>query len=321
MTSKLEQLRSMTTVVADTGDIEAVARLKPVDCTTNPTIVLKALGTPIFADKVKEAIAWGRKQSGTPDAVVSAVADRLAITVGAALSELVPGRVSTEVDADLSFDTEASIAKARQIIASYRERGIERDRILIKLASTWEGIRAAEVLQKEGIDCNLTLLFSQAQAIACAEAKVFLISPFVGRILDWYKKSTGQDYTAETDPGVVSVRAIYNYYKANGIKTIVMGASFRNAGEIEALAGCDRLTISPALLDELDKDTGKLERKLVPETFNAEPLQSLDEKSFRWMMNEDAMATEKLSEGIRAFAKDLASLRQMVKKELTLAAA
>ncbi|WP_105439543.1 transaldolase [Neorhizobium sp. T25_13] len=321
MTSKLEQLRSMTTVVADTGDIEAVARLKPVDCTTNPTIVLKALGTPIFADKVREAIAWGRKQSGTPDAVVSAVADRLAITVGAALSELVPGRVSTEVDADLSFDTEASIAKARQIIASYKERGIERDRILIKLASTWEGIRAAEVLQKEGIDCNLTLLFSQAQAIACAEAKVFLISPFVGRILDWYKKSTGQDYAAETDPGVVSVRAIYNYYKANGIKTIVMGASFRNAGEIEALAGCDRLTISPALLDELDKDTGKLERKLVPETFNAEPLQSLDEKSFRWMMNEDAMATEKLSEGIRAFAKDLASLRQMVKKELTLAAA
>nr|WP_250809927.1 transaldolase [Neorhizobium tomejilense] len=321
MTSKLEQLRSMTTVVADTGDIEAVARLKPVDCTTNPTIVLKALGTPIFADKVKEAIAWGRKQSGTPDAVVSAVADRLAITVGAALSELVPGRVSTEVDADLSFDTEASIAKARQIIASYEERGIERDRILIKLASTWEGIRAAEVLQKEGIDCNLTLLFSQAQAIACAEAKVFLISPFVGRILDWYKKSTGQDYTAETDPGVVSVRAIYNYYKANGIKTIVMGASFRNAGEIEALAGCDRLTISPALLDELDKDTGKLERKLVPETFNAEPLQSLDEKSFRWMLNEDAMATEKLSEGIRAFAKDLTSLRQMVKKELTLAAA
>jgi transaldolase len=311
----------MTTVVADTGDIEAVARLKPVDCTTNPTIVLKALGTPIFADKVKEAIAWGRKQSGTPDAVVSAVADRLAITVGAALSELVPGRVSTEVDADLSFDTEASIAKARQIIASYKERGIERDRILIKLASTWEGIRAAEVLQKEGIDCNLTLLFSQAQAIACAEAKVFLISPFVGRILDWYKKSTGQDYTAETDPGVVSVRAIYNYYKANGIKTIVMGASFRNAGEIEALAGCDRLTISPALLDELDKDTGKLERKLVPETFNAEPLQSLDEKSFRWMLNEDAMATEKLSEGIRAFAKDLTSLRQMVKKELTLAAA
>ncbi|WP_105385908.1 transaldolase [Neorhizobium alkalisoli] len=321
MTSKLEQLRSMTTVVADTGDIEAVARLKPVDCTTNPTIVLKALGTPIFADKVKDAIAWGRKQGGQDDAVVSAVADRLAIDVGAALAELVPGRVSTEVDADLSFDTEASIAKAHSIIAAYKERGIERDRILIKLASTWEGIRAAEVLQTEGIDCNLTLLFSQAQAIACAEAKVFLISPFVGRILDWFKKSTGQDYTAETDPGVLSVRQIYNYYKANGISTIVMGASFRNAGEIEALAGCDRLTISPALLDELDKDTGKLERKLLPETFKAEPLQSLNEKQFRWMLNEDAMATEKLSEGIRAFAKDLVALRTMVRKELTLAAA
>ncbi|MGK9053982.1 transaldolase [Neorhizobium petrolearium] len=321
MTSKLEQLRSMTTVVADTGDIEAVARLKPVDCTTNPTIVLKALGTPAFADKVKEAIAWGRKQGGQDDAVAAAVADRLAIDVGAALAGIVPGRVSTEVDADLSFDTEASIAKARSIIAAYKERGIERDRILIKLASTWEGIRAAEVLQTEGIDCNLTLLFSQAQAIACAEAKVFLISPFVGRILDWYKKSTGQDYTAETDPGVVSVRQIYNYYKANGIKTIVMGASFRNVGEIEALAGCDRLTISPALLEELDKAEGTLTRKLSPETFKTEPLQSLDEKAFRWMLNEDQMATEKLSEGIRLFAKDLVALRSMIKKELALAAA
>jgi transaldolase len=311
----------MTTVVADTGDIEAVTRLKPVDCTTNPTIVLKALGTPIFADKVKEAIAWGRKQGGQDDGVVAAVADRLAVDVGAALAEIVPGRVSTEVDADLSFDTQGSIAKAHQIIAAYKERGIERDRILIKLASTWEGIKAAEVLQTEGIDCNLTLLFSQAQAIACAEAKVFLISPFVGRILDWYKKSTGEDYTSETDPGVVSVRQIYNYYKANGIGTIVMGASFRNVGEIEALAGCDRLTISPALLDELDKDTGKLERKLSAETFNAEPMQSLDEKAFRWMLNEDQMATEKLSDGIRLFAKDLVALRTMIKKELTLAAA
>jgi len=311
----------MTTVVADTGDIEAVARLKPVDCTTNPTLVLKALGTPIFADKVKDAIAWGRKQGGQEDAVAAAVADRLAIDVGAALAGIVPGRVSTEVDADLSFDTEASIAKAHAIIAAYKERGIERDRILIKLASTWEGIRAAEVLQTEGIDCNLTLLFSMAQAIACAEAKAFLISPFVGRILDWYKKSTGQDYTAETDPGVVSVRQIYNYYKANGIGTIVMGASFRNVGEIEALAGCDRLTISPALLDELDKDTGTLTRKLSPDTFKAEPLQSLDEKQFRWMLNEDQMATEKLSDGIRLFAKDLVALRGIIKKELALAAA
>ncbi|MBW6421811.1 transaldolase [Rhizobium sp. XQZ8] len=321
MTSKLEQLRSMTVVVADTGDIEAVARLKPVDCTTNPSIVLKAIGTPVFADKFKEAVSWGKKQGGQPDGVVAAVADRLAISVGAALSELVPGRVSTEVDADLSFDTKASIDKAHQIIASYKERGIERDRILIKLASTWEGIRAAEVLQKEGIDCNLTLLFAQAQAIACAEAGVFLISPFVGRILDWHKKASGQDYTAETDPGVVSVRNIYNYYKANGIKTIVMGASFRNVGEIEALAGCDRLTIAPNLLDELDKADGTLERKLSPETFKAEPMQSLDEKSFRWMLNEDQMATEKLSDGIRLFAKDLNALREMVRKELQAAAA
>ena len=319
MTSKLEQLRDMTTVVADTGDIEAVSRLKPVDCTTNPTIVLKALGTPMFADAVKEAVKWGKSQNGGDDAVVASVADRLAISVGAALVDIVPGRVSTEVDADLSFDTEASIAKARRIIAAYKERGIERDRILIKLASTWEGIRAAEVLQKEGIDCNLTLLFSKAQAIACADAGVFLISPFVGRILDWYKKSTGKDYTAEEDPGVVSVRAIYNYYKANGIKTIVMGASFRNAGEIEALAGCDRLTISPALLDELAKDEGKLERKLSPDAITADAPVNIDEKTFRWMMNEDAMATEKLSEGIRAFAKDLGALRELVKKELAAA--
>ena len=321
MTSKLDQLRAMTTVVADTGDIEAVARLKPVDCTTNPTIVLKALGTPMFADAIKEAVGWGKKQGGTSEAIAAAVGDRLAISVGAALSGLVPGRVSTEVDADLSFDTEASIAKARAIIAAYKERGIERDRILIKLASTWEGIRAAEVLPTEGIDCNLTLLFSKAQAIACADAKVFLISPFVGRILDWYKKSSGKDYTAEEDPGVISVRDIYHYYKSNDIKTIVMGASFRNTGEIEALAGCDRLTISPNLLDELSKDEGKLERKLSPEDKGAAGKIAVDEKTFRWMMNEDAMATEKLSEGIRAFAKDLGTLRAMVGKELQLAAA
>lgn len=316
MTSKLDQLRAMTTVVADTGDIEAVARLKPVDCTTNPTIVLKALGTPLFADAVKEAVTWGRTQGGSGEGVVAAVADRLAISVGAALAGLVPGRVSTEVDADLSFDMHASVEKGRGIIAAYKERGIERERILIKLASTWEGIRAAEVLQKEGIDCNLTLLFSKAQAIACADAGAFLISPFVGRILDWYVKSTGITYTAEDDPGVLSVRSIYNYYKANGIRTIVMGASFRNAGEIEALAGCDRLTISPALLDELAKDDGPLERKLSPEAFDADAPVTIDEKTFRWMLNEDAMATEKLSEGIRQFARDLNALRTMVAREL-----
>ncbi|MBB4062977.1 transaldolase [Gellertiella hungarica] len=316
MTSKLDQLRAMTTVVADTGDIEAVARLKPVDCTTNPTIVLKALGTPMFADAIKEAVAWGKSQGGSAEAVVAAVADRLAISVGAALAGLVPGRVSTEVDADLSFDTYASVEKGRAIIKAYEARGIARERILIKLASTWEGIRAAEQLQKEGIDCNLTLLFSKAQAIACADAGAFLISPFVGRILDWYAKSTGQTYTAEEDPGVQSVRAIYNYYKANGIKTIVMGASFRNAGEIEALAGCDRLTISPALLDELSKAEGTLARRLSPEKAEAEAPVTMDEKTFRWMMNEDAMATEKLSEGIRLFAKDLVALRSMVAKEM-----
>lgn len=312
MTNKLEQLRAMTTVVADTGDIEAVARLKPVDCTTNPSIVLKALSTPVFADTMAESIAWGRKQGGNPQAVAAAVADRLAVSVGEALAKLVPGRVSTEVDADLSFDTQASITKARAIIAAYEARGIGRDRILIKLASTWEGIRAAQVLQGEGVDCNLTLLFSKAQAIACADAGVFLISPFVGRILDWYKKATGKEYTAEEDPGVLSVRDIYNDYKANGIRTIVMGASFRNVGEIEALAGCDRLTISPALLDELAADTGPLERRLSPEHTSPADRITVDEKTFRWIMNEDAMATEKLSEGIRAFAKDLGTLRKQV---------
>jgi transaldolase len=316
VTSKLEQLRAMTTVVADTGDIEAVARLKPVDCTTNPSIVLKALGTDMFKDVFAEAIAWGKKSGLPSDQAVAAVADRLAVSVGAELTKLVPGRVSTEVNADLSFDIEGSIAKAREIIADYKARGIEKDRILIKLASTWEGIRAAEVLEKEGINCNLTLLFSMAQAVACADAGVFLISPFVGRILDWYKKATGEDYTSETDPGVVSVRAIYNYYKAHGIKTVVMGASFRNIGEIEALAGCDRLTISPQLMDELDADKGTLTRVLSEDKITPVDRIKMDEKTFRWMLNEDAMATEKLSEGIRAFAKDLGKLREIVAKAM-----
>ncbi|MCD2179765.1 transaldolase [Rhizobium sp. C1] len=316
MTSKLEQLRAMTTVVADTGDIEAVARLKPVDCTTNPSIVLKALGTDMFKDVFAEAIAWGKASSLSRDDAVAAVSDRLAVSVGAELTKLVPGRVSTEVNADLSFDIEGSITKAREIIADYKARGIEKDRILIKLASTWEGIRAAEVLEKEGINCNLTLLFSMAQAIACADAGVFLISPFVGRILDWYKKSTGENYTSETDPGVVSVRAIYNYYKAHGIKTVVMGASFRNIGEIEALAGCDRLTISPQLMDELDADKGSLTRVLSEDKITPVDKIAMDEKTFRWMLNEDAMATEKLSEGIRAFAKDLGKLREIVAKAM-----
>ncbi|MFC5504292.1 MULTISPECIES: transaldolase [Hyphomicrobiales] len=314
--SKLDQLRQMTTVVADTGDIEAVRRLKPVDCTTNPTLILKAVETPAYADLVEEAVTWGKKAGGG-ESTVHAVCDRLAVTFGAELTKIVPGRVSTEVDADLSFDTQATIDKARAIIAAYQERGIEKDRILIKIASTWEGIQSARVLQAEGIDCNLTLLFSLPQAVACADAKAFLISPFVGRILDWHVKAGGGPYTAETDPGVVSVRTIYDYYKAHGIETVVMGASFRNTGEIEALAGCDRLTIGPGLLDELAAAPGELPRKLSPDTPREAPARlHLDEKAFRFALNEDAMATEKLAEGIRGFVKDLRALRKLVAARL-----
>lgn len=317
MSSKLDQLRAMTVVVADTGDLDAVRRLKPQDCTTNPTLLLKAVETPAYGHIVDEALAWGRSQGGSRESVVAAICDRLAVAFGAELAGIVPGRVSTEVDADLSFDTEATLAKARAIIKAYEALGIGRERILIKIAATWEGIRAAEVLQKEGIDCNLTLLFSQVQAQACAEAGVFLISPFVGRILDWHVKAGGGPYTGETDPGVLSVRKIYASYKAQGIKTVVMGASFRNIGEIEALAGCDRLTISPALLDELAGAEGELPRKLSPEGVEKiAPLPRTDEKSFRFAMNEDAMASEKLSEGIRSFVKDLRSLRSLVAQRL-----
>lgn len=316
MVNKLSQLRQMTTVVADTGDVEAVKRLKPVDCTTNPTIVLKALATPMFADDFEEALAWGGKQTDGAEAVVAAVADRLTVSVGKALLDQVPGRVSTEVDARLSFDTKASIDKAHAIIAAYSDRGVEQDRVLIKLAATWEGIRAAEILQKQGIDCNLTLVFSSVQAIACGDANAFLISPFVGRILDWHRKATGRDYGPDNDPGVRSVREIYHYFKANEVRTIVMGASFRNVSQIEALAGCDRLTISPPLLDELESDSGLLERRLSPEGAESVPRQVVDEKTFRWMMNEDAMATEKLAEGIRAFARDLNELRSLIRGRL-----
>ncbi|MBM6594765.1 transaldolase [Microvirga pudoricolor] len=317
MTSKLDRLRAMTVVVADTGDLDAVRRLKPQDCTTNPTLILKAVETPAYAHLVDEALAWGRGQGGSREGAVGAICDRLAVAFGAELAGIVPGRVSTEVDADLSFDTEATVEKARGVIKAYEARGVGRDRILVKIASTWEGIRAAEVLQKEGIDCNLTLLFCQAQAQACAEAGVFLISPFVGRILDWHVKAGGGPYTGETDPGVLSVRRIYESYKAQGIGTVVMGASFRNIGEIEALAGCDRLTISPALLDELAKDTGELPRKLSGEgVARTAPLPRLDEKAFRFALNEDAMATEKLAEGIHSFVKDLRSLRGLVARRL-----
>lgn len=313
--SKLDTLREMTTVVADSGDIEAVRRLKPVDCTTNPSIVLKALGTPEFAGAMDEALSWGSRQGGTGEARIKAVADRLAVSVGAALAELVPGRVSTEVDADLSFDETASIARAKAIIADYEERGIGRDRILVKLAATWEGIRAAEALQREGIDCNLTLVFHLAQAIACADAGVFLISPFVGRISDWYAKANGKPAPSpDEDPGVQSVREIYDYYKANGISTVVMGASFRSTAQIEALAGCDRLTISPALLEELAAADGPVARQLDPAGAGAVEPVEMTEARFRWDMNEDAMATELLASGIRAFAKDLRSLREIVRQ-------
>src|SRR3712207_1376098 len=248
MPSKLDQLRAMTVVVADTGDLDAVRRLKPQDCTTNPTLLLKAVEAPAHGHILEEALAWARRRTGSREAMVGAVCDRLAVSFGAELAKLVPGRVSTEVDADLSFDTEATVARARAIIAAYQDRGIARERILVKIASTWEGIQAAKILQRDGIDCNLTLLFSLTQAAACADAGVFLISPFVGRILDWHVKAGGGPYTAEDDPGVISVRRIYAYYKAHGVATVVMGASFRNRGEIEALAGCDQLTISPALL-------------------------------------------------------------------------
>jgi transaldolase len=312
MASALDQLREMTTVVADTGDIDAIRALKPVDCTTNPSILLKALQSPAFADMVGTEIAAGRKAGR--DAL--GIADALTVGVGAELAGLVPGRVSTEVDANLSFDTQASIAKGRALIAAYAGKGIGRERILIKLASTWEGIRAAEVLEGEGIECNLTLLFAQAQAVACADAGVFLISPFVGRITDWYAAKPARTFGAEEDPGVLSVRQIYDYYKSNGIKTVVMGASFRNTGQIKALAGCDRLTISPALLTELAADAGALPRVLSPDAVTGMAKVSLDEKAFRWAMNEDAMATEKLAEGIRNFDADHRKLLAMIGEKL-----
>ena len=310
MTSKLEQLRTMTTVVADTGDMEAIRAFKPTDCTTNPTLILKAAQMEAYAPLVDEAIAWGR--AGGHE--VGRVTDRLAVNFGTELSRIVPGRVSTEVDADLSFDTQGSLAKARALIADYESRDVGRERILIKLAATWEGIRAAEILQKEGIDCNMTLIFCLAQAVACADAGAFLISPFVGRILDWYVKNEGKTYTPETDPGVLSVRNIYAYYKAHGIGTVVMGASFRSLGQVEALAGCDRLTISPQLLDELAKSSEPLARKLDPAAAAAKaPARlGLDEKAFRYQLNDDAMTTEKLSDGIRVFARDLQHLRKLV---------
>ena len=317
--SKLDQLKEMTTIVADTGDIGSIEAYRPTDCTTNPTLILKAAEMPAYAHHVDEAVAFAGRQGGEGKARIAAACDRLAVTIGTELTKLVPGRVSTEVDADLSFDTAATVAKARAIIADYATRGVPRERILIKIAASWEGIKAAEILQKEGIDCNLTLLFSLEQAIAAAEAGVFLISPFVGRILDWHVKATGESYTAETDPGVISVRRIFEHYKAHGHATVVMGASFRNLGEIEALAGCDRLTIAPTLLDALSKDFGPLTRRLDADAVIRllSQTRKMTEAEFRWSLNQNAMASEKLGEGIRAFAKDLASLRTLIGARLS----
>ncbi len=317
MSNQLESLRKLTTVVADTGDIDAIKKYQPVDATTNPSLLLKAASLPQYAVLIDEAVSWAASQSDDAKQQLTDASDKLAVAIGKEISGSIPGRISTEVDARLSFDTDATIAKAKRLVQLYADAGIDKSKILIKIASTWEGIKAAEVLEKEGINCNLTLLFSFAQARACAEAGAFLISPFVGRILDWYKKATGKgSYAANEDPGVVSVTSIYNYYKANGYKTIVMGASFRNIGEILELAGCDRLTISPQLLEELANAPGEVAAKLTDNGATEQPGAALTEAEFRWDMNEDAMATEKLAEGIRNFAADQEKLETMLKDKL-----
>ncbi|MBU2515454.1 transaldolase [bacterium] len=316
MTDKLSQLKKMTIVVADTGDINSIREFAPEDATTNPSLLYKAAQMDQYKNLVTEAVKWGKSQGGGSEKELENTLDKLAVNFGKEILKIVPGRVSTEVDARLSFNTEATINRTRKLISLYESEGIPKNRVLIKIAATWEGIRAAEILEKEGINTNLTLLFGFVQAIACAEAGVFLISPFVGRILDWFKKSEGREYTAQDDPGVLSVKKIYQYYKKFGYKTIVMGASFRNIGEIEALAGCDRLTIGPNFLDDLQKDSQELKRHLSPDMdFPVEMTKiEMNEGIFRWMLNEDAMATEKLAEGIRNFSKDLVRLEDYVRQ-------
>lgn len=316
--NQLEQLKQFTTVVADTGDFQAMKDYAPQDATTNPSLILNAAQQDEYRHLVEQAVKDHASSSLTGDALVESVIDQILILFGKEILKIVPGRVSTETDARLSFDTDGTIAKGRQLIELYEKDGISRDRILIKIASTWEGIRAAEVLEKEGIHCNLTLLFSLVQAVACAEAKVQLISPFVGRIYDWYKKDTGIDYKGAEDPGVQSVHTIYSYYKKFGHDTEVMGASFRNAGQITELAGCDLLTISPNLLEELQNSNEPLARKLDPEEAKASDISPIEvsEKSFRYLFNEDAMATEKTAEGIRKFAADIVKLEKLVQSML-----
>jgi len=314
--SKLAQLRELSVVVADTGDYDAIKRLKPVDCTTNPTLVKKALDLPVYADLIDEALAWARGQGGDHAALVDEIADRLTIGVGTKLSALVPGRVSTEVDADLAHDTAATIAKAHKFIAMYAAHGVSKDKVLIKVAATWEGIEAARQLQRDGIDCNLTLIFNRTQALACAEAGVFLISPFVGRILDWYVAQGQTPATIDDDPGVQFVRGVYDEFKRRGSPTVVMGASFRSTAQIEALAGCDRLTISPDLLEKLDADHGELPRKLSPGQADGAQIAPIDATRFAADLAADPMATEKLASGIDTFAKDLQALRETIRHKL-----
>src|SRR5438445_2355063 len=316
--SQLDQLKRLTKVVADTGDFATLKEYAPQDATTNPSLILKAAQMPGYKDLVEKAIADNRKSGVTGDALLGRIMDDLLVLFGVEILKIVPGRVSTETDADLSFDSQGLIDKAHQFISLYQKHGIGRERVLIKIASTWEGTQAAAVLQREGINCNMTLLFSLPQGVACAEAKAKLISPFVGRILDWHKKSTGKDYAAADDPGVLSVKEIYAYYKKFGHETEVMGSSFRNKGEILALAGCDLLTISPQLLAELKSSTEIVEHKLDPAVArqsNIERLE-LDEKKFRWLLNENAMATEKTAEGIRLFNADAMKLQEYIEKRV-----
>lgn len=316
--SKLKELKKFTTIVSDTGEIEEIKKYKPTDSTTNPSLIEKASTMPEYQFLIQEALQYAKSKGKTKQQQLQLVLDKVFVNFGLEILKIIPGRVSTEVDARLSFDIKGSIEKAKFLIHLYEQAGISRNRILIKLASTWEGIQAAEVLEKEGIHCNMTLMFSLAQAIGCAQSNATLISPFVGRILDWYKKSTGKEFAPHEDPGVLSVKEIYNYYKKMGIKTQIMGASFRNTGEILELAGCDLLTIAPPLLKELENTEGPVERKLDPQkakTLQIESIQ-MDEKKFRWMLCEDAMATEKLMEGIRNFTKDIVKLEKHLEQML-----
>ena len=315
--NQLDSIKQFTTVVADSGDIESIRHYQPEDATTNPSLLLKAAGLDNYAGLIDDALAWAAKQGGNREAQVANACDKLAVNFGAEILKSIPGRVSTEVDARLSFNREKSIEKARHLVALYQEMGIDKSRILIKLASTWEGIRAAEVLEKEGIHCNLTLLFSFAQARACAEAGVFLISPFVGRIYDWYQAKQPMDpYVVEEDPGVKSVRNIYDYYKQHRYETIVMGASFRRTEQILALAGCDRLTISPDLLKKLQESEETVIRKLVPTSTVLPKPKPMTEAEFRWEHNQDPMAVEKLADGIRQFAVDQRKLEDLLAAKL-----